>query len=62
MQPVFCNCFQIEWEKALLEDTSFFPHDGESRGRTLWPFPVKGMGDPYLGAACILSRAWSGVS
>lgn len=48
MWPVLVQLLPNTVEKTMLEDTRFFPHDGESRGGrgggrggTLWPFPVE---------------------
>lgn len=47
MWPVLVQLLPNVVEKTMLEDTRFFPHDGESRGGwggrggTLWPFPVE---------------------
>lgn len=68
MWPVLVQLLPNTVEKTMLEDTRFFPHDGESRGgrgggeeEPCGPFLWKGMGDPCHGAACIQSRAWSGM-
>lgn len=47
MWPVLVQLLPNTVEKTLLEDSRFFPHDGEGRerwggrGGTLWPFPVE---------------------